>query len=252
MTEPDLNALLPIAEAAALLGGHHLRHRHAEWRRPTWTGEHDIHVAADQAVESIILAQLRAASTLPILSEEAGADPGVGDGAVWVVDPLDGSFNYAHGLPLCAVSIALWQAWKPLFGVVYDFSRDELFSGQPGRGLRINHAAAPVPPVGDGRDILATGFPSRSDHQAGARRMAERVQDFRKVRLLGSAALSLAWVAAGRLDYYAEDGIMLWDVAGGLALLEGAGGHSRIQAPSGWLAPLNVEARRPGLVEHPS
>ncbi|MBI2236368.1 MAG: inositol monophosphatase [Magnetospirillum sp.] len=250
MTAHDWTAHLPIAEAAALLGGHHLRHRRAGWCQATWKGAHDIHVSADRAVEEIILGQLRAASRLPILSEEAGAESGVGEGAFWVVDPLDGSFNYAHGLPLCAISVALWQAWQPLLGVVYDFNRDELFSGMPGRGLTLNHAAV-APPEGDGRDILATGFPARSDHRAGAERMAEQVHAFRKVRLLGSAALSLAWVAAGRLDEYAEDGIMLWDVGGGLALVNAAGGSTAAEAPAGWLAPLSVRARRAGAPGQP-
>lgn len=245
MSVPDnLDHLVAVAEAAALLGGHHLRHRRQEWSHSTWKGEHDIHVAADHAVEAVILGLLRAASPYPILSEEQGADDGIGEGLFWVVDPLDGSFNYAQGLPLSAVSVALWQPWQPLFGVVYDFNRDELFTGVPGAGFRINHAPVAVA-AGDGRDMLATGFPARSDHAAGAVRMAEQIGRFRKIRLLGSAALSLAWVAAGRLDEYQEDGIMLWDVAGATALVEAAGGNVSMAVPLGWLNPLSVTASRP-------
>lgn len=237
---PDLAALRAVAEAAALAAGHQLRHRRAAWGAVERKQGRDVKVAADRESERLILASL-APTGLPVLSEEAGASGG--DGRLcWLVDPLDGSFNYTQGVPLCCVSVALWDGIDPLLGVVYDFNRDELFTGVIGEGLFVNHLPAPAP-RGDGGDVVATGFPVRGNHGAAAVvSVAEAAGRFRKVRMLGSAALSLAWVATGRMDCYRETGIMLWDVAGGLALVAASGGTFTLCPADDPLAPLAVEA----------
>jgi myo-inositol-1(or 4)-monophosphatase len=187
----------------------------------------DLKLEADVEAERVILAALRGASPHPILSEESGADSGFStDGRYWVVDPLDGTLNYGRRLPLCCVSIALWERDRPVLGVVHDFLRDECFTGEVGRGTACNDAPVRVSAVARAdQAVLATGFPNARDFgDAALLDFVKDAQRFKKLRLLGSAALSLAWVAAGRADAYREDDIWFWDVAAGLALVAAAGG----------------------------
>jgi myo-inositol-1(or 4)-monophosphatase len=181
----------------------------------------DIKLAEDSASETRIRAFLSQHATLPVLGEEQGWENGPAEGPHWVVDPLDGSFNYYRGIPLYAVSIALCIGRTPLLGAIYDPERDELLTGGAGLGLFLNGVALnPAPPP---RQILATGFPSYADPDVVCARLAAQTKEWKKIRMLGSAALSLAWVAMGRLDGYAETNIMWWDVAAGIALAQGAG-----------------------------
>lgn len=225
MTEAELRALLG---AAATASRDLLRARPAE--APKRAEGRDIKLVEDEASEKLILARLRESSPWPILSEEAGwvgEDPGEG-GAYWAVDPLDGSYNFHQSVPLCCVSVALCVGRAAVAGAVYDFNRDDLYVGGPGLGLRINDQLVERPKRAPA--ILATGMPVRSDFSdEGVRALASRIQSFKKVRMIGSAALSLAWVASGRFDVYEETGIGWWDVAGGLALVEGAGGTARVE-----------------------
>ncbi|PZW43074.1 myo-inositol-1(or 4)-monophosphatase [Humitalea rosea] len=183
----------------------------------------DIKLAADAGSEAIIRAFLVEHGDLPILGEEAGwsgraPEP---DELHWVLDPLDGSFNYFRGVPLYGVSLALCRGRQAVFGAIYDPERDELFAGGAGLGLSLNgHLVVQPAPA---RQMLATGFPSQADVADTLGRLGALTADWTKMRMLGAAALSLAWVAAGRLDGYTENGIMWWDVAAGLALAEGAG-----------------------------
>ena len=186
----------------------------------------DIKLQADRDAEARILDILRP-SGLPVLAEESGESGAIPDDSpVWIVDPLDGTMNFKHGIPLCCVSLALSVGGRPVLGVIDDFNRGERFSGVPGAGAWLNGAPMRVSTATDpARAILATGFPTKFDiggpafgqFMASARR-------FKKVRMLGSAALMMTYVAAGRVDAYAEDDIMYWDIAAGAALVEAAGG----------------------------
>jgi myo-inositol-1(or 4)-monophosphatase len=202
----------------------------------------DVKLVEDERAQAVIVGHLNRHSGLPVLTEETGwigTAPG-SDTPYWVVDPLDGSFNYLYGIPLCCVSIALCRGMRPLAGCVHDFLRHETLTGAPDLGLRINGQVLPATQAASG--ILATGVP------AGAARQGldldAALQRWRKLRLLGSAALSLAWVARGRMDAYHEDGIRWWDVAAGLALVNAAGGEVDIRAASG--APAGETARAEG------
>lgn len=192
----------------------------------------DIKLQADQDAEKVILDLLNQ-SDYPVLAEESGEhnleDP---DKLFWIVDPLDGTMNFSRGLPLCCVSIALGRHDKIALGIIYDFSRDECFAGIPGEGAWLNgepmHIAQEKNPA---QAILCTGFPGKrlmSDDNLNG--FMDEARRFKKVRLLGTAALMLAYVACGRVDAYAEDDIMLWDVAAGIALIQAAGGFT-------WMAP---------------
>lgn len=223
----SLERWLNLAESAALLAGDHLRRRQGSWSQMVAGEEHDVKVAADRLSETLILQALQGASPFPALSEEAGHVPGQETaGPLWVVDPLDGSLNYNRGIPPAGVSIALCQGEEPLLGVIFDFTRNELFSGIPGRGATLNRRPIKVSDTANYADaVLGTGFPSYADYSdAALLSFVRQVQRYKKVRSLGSAALMLAYVANGRLDAYHETGIKLWDVAGGIAIVRAAGG----------------------------
>ncbi len=190
----------------------------------------DIKLGADREAEDIILAAL-APSGRPVLAEESGEHGRLDATPFWVVDPLDGSLNFSRGLPLCCVSIGLCQGGEPVLGVVYDFERDEMFTGIVDEGAWHDDRLTSVSTVGSAREaVLATGFPVNRDF--GGEALADFVRAiaaFKRIRLLGSAALSLAYLASGRVDAYAEDDIMFWDVAAGIALVRAAGGFVTIE-----------------------
>lgn len=193
---------------------------------------HDVKLAADRNVEDIIVRLLRQHSDFPLLAEEQGrlAASDGSTGLRWIIDPLDGSLNFLQGIPFCCVSIALWRHQEPLFGVVYDFYRQELFTGLVGHGAELNGNPIQVSDTREtGKAILCTGFPASTDYAPEALLpLVEQLRRYKKVRLLGSAALSLAYVAAGRADAYFERDIKIWDVAAGLALVQAAGGMTAV------------------------
>lgn len=188
----------------------------------------DIKLEADLVAETYIIKELHRASDYPIIAEESGISGEHKRGAAyWVVDPLDGTLNFSRGIPFHCISIALWKDNSPIFGVIFDFTRSELFSGMVGQGAWLNDKLVIVSDVKQReKAILTTGFPSFRDYDDNAvTSFVKSVQDFKKVRLLGAAALSMAYVACGRVDAYAEEDIRFWDVAAGIALVQAAGGH---------------------------
>lgn len=211
------------ATARALAGNGKAEVRPA--RRATWR---DIKIRADGALERVIGDTLRAHSPFPVVSEErSGADRAPHEsGLCWIVDPLDGSLNCSRGIPLWCISIALWRGETPVLGVIHDVNRGEHFTGLAGSGAWLNGEPIRVSRVADPREaVLCTGFPVFRDFaSAPLARFVRDVQRYKRIRMLGSAALSLAYVACGRADLYQEDTIALWDVAAGIALVEAAGG----------------------------
>jgi myo-inositol-1(or 4)-monophosphatase len=206
----------------------------------------DIKLAEDRACERAIRAFLNARTPYAVLGEEegwGGAPPS--DAPHWVIDPLDGSFNFFRGVPLYAVSIALCQG-EPgrggtQLGVIYDPVRGEIISGGEGLPARLN--GAPVAPLTQGaRQMLATGYPTRSDPAEVNARLGEATREWTKIRMLGSAALSLGWVALGRLDGYTEQRIMWWDVAAGLAIARAAGATISVTPREGFIVDVAVAA----------
>ena len=195
---------------------------------------------ADLNSESLVLSRLK--GSFPVLSEESGGERH--SGPTWIVDPLDGTVNYFRGIPNCCVSIALWDR-EPILGVVYDFNRHELFAGIADEGITLNGQPITVSPIDQkNKAICFTGFPVATSFEDGAlTEFVGLVRGYKKVRLLGSAALSLAYVACGRGDVYRERDIRLWDVAAGLALVKAAGGSYQCRGND----PLDVLAHN-GLV----
>ena len=222
-----LTACLGMAKEAALQSGRFLQKRQV-LDIVSARGK-DIKLVADLESEAIIVDLLHEKSDIQILSEERGliSKSKSDKWLMWIIDPLDGSYNYKSDIPLCCVSIALWDAGTPLLGVIYDFNRGEMFEAIAadyarlnGKRIRVSSREKP------GEAVLCTGFPVRSAYNRHeVDDWAANAYRFKKTRLFGSAALSIAYVAAGRADAYQEEGIMLWDVAAGLAILVAAGGE---------------------------
>lgn len=182
---------------------------------------------ADKAAESYILKQiLRKFPKSSIITEEAGEYPGTRD-LVWVIDPLDGTSNYAHGFPWFCVSIGLYQGEKALAGGIYQPLMKEFFFAEKGRGSFLNGKRIRVSRCSKFEEsLLGTGF-----YYSKKKQLAEEMKIFHRlnekvlaVRRPGSAALDLACVAAGRFDGFWERGLSCWDVAAGILLVEEAGG----------------------------
>lgn len=188
----------------------------------------DVKHSADLNSERYILSEIsKSKYTYPILSEEKGK---IGNFKInrpkWIIDPLDGTVNFSRGIDYCCVSIAIWDE-NPILGVVYDFFRDELFYGIVGEGAWLNgNRISPSKIKDKNRAILATGFPVNRDFSSlSLIQFLDNIKSYKKIRLLGSAALSLSYVACGRVDGYWEDDIMFWDIAGGIAIIKSASGY---------------------------
>lgn len=232
----DSRALLSVAENAARAAGERLLQGAAELRQVTFEDRNDVKLKADVESEHLIRDMLAAAdASIRIVGEELGGDDSLTqkEELYWVVDPLDGTFNYLRGMPVCAVSIGLLRGTDPVLGVIYDFNRDVCYSGGPDLGFSINGKEGNLG-WADSRDqaALLTGLPAGWDRESGEMdAWVSTMMEFKKVRMIGSAALALACVASGQGDAYLENSIRLWDVAAGLALVAGAGGVVRL-APS--------------------
>jgi myo-inositol-1(or 4)-monophosphatase len=182
----------------------------------------------DARAEALVLDRLAQAFPADaVLAEEGGARSGT-SGRRWIIDPLDGTTNYAHGVPMYAVSIALEHAGEVVLGVIFDPSHDELFVAERGAGASLNGrplAVSSAAVLDEG--LLATGFPYdiRDTRDTNLSEYAAFSLRTRGVRRMGSAALDLAYVAAGRLDGYWELRLGPWDAAAGALLVEEAGGR---------------------------
>lgn len=197
----------------------------------TYKGDIDLVTEADLAAERLIIDRIQ--SHYPrhaVLAEESSAGV-VREASAseyrWIVDPLDGTTNYTHGYPCFCVSIALERAGEIVIGVVYDPTRDELFAAERGGGATLNARPIRVSAVDDlSRALLCTGFPyDVRERSEFARHFANFIYEAQAVRRDGSAALDLAYVAAGRFDGFWEEGLRAWDVAAGKILIEEAGGR---------------------------
>jgi myo-inositol-1(or 4)-monophosphatase len=199
----------------------------------------------DARAEALILGRVREAfPDDAILSEEMGGADGR-SGRRWIVDPLDGTTNYAHGLPLFAVSIGLEVEGRVALGVVYDPAHGELYVAERGAGAFVNDRKLEVSRATTlNESLLATGFPYdiRETDDNNLREYAAFSVRAQGARRLGSAVLYLAWVAAGRLDGYWELRVGAWDLAAGSLLVEEAGG--RVTGLDG--SPLDLE--RPSVL----
>jgi myo-inositol-1(or 4)-monophosphatase len=192
--------------------------------------EIDLVTESDLASERLIIDRIK--TYYPrhsILAEESGAsNPDENQsGWRWIIDPLDGTTNYAHGYPCFCVSIALENQGRMEIGVVYDPIRDEMFAAERGQGASLNGRRIAVSQTRSlGSALLCTGFPyDVRERNEFARHFASFIMHAQGVRRDGAAALDLAYVAAGRFDGFWEEGLKPWDVAAGALIIEEAGGR---------------------------
>ncbi len=231
-----------VAIDAARAAGHLLRSEFRASHRIASKGTSiDLVTEMDGRAEELIVGRLaRAFPDDTILAEERGTAAGR-SGRRWIVDPLDGTTNYAHGMPIYCVSIALEIGGRVALGVVYDPHRDECFVAERGRGATLNGAPLRVSATATlGESLLSTGYQYdiRSSSRNNLAEHAALLLRSHSVREIGSAVLNLASVAAGRLEAFWELSLGAWDVAAGALLVEEAGG--RVTSPSG--GPLDLAA----------
>ena len=222
-----MSQYLDVAIAAARQAGAVVRDGYGRAVQITHKGAIDLVTDTDKRSETVILGLLRAAFPgHAIDSEESGQ--AAGNEFQWLVDPLDGTTNFAHKFPIFSVSIALTQNGRLIAGVVYDPIRDELFTAELGQGARLNGAALHVSATAAlDAALLSTGFPydvrtNPSNNLAEFERFQKSAQG---VRRTGSAALDCSWVAAGRLDGFWELRLNPWDVGAGALIAREAGGR---------------------------
>ena len=211
--------------------------REVENLQVSMKGAGDFVSRADIAAEAIIKEELMGARpTYGWLGEEGGGEDGQDPTRRWLVDPLDGTTNFLHGLPHWAVSIALEHKGQVVAGVVFDAAKEELFFAEKGQGAWMNDTRLRV----SGRNrmiesIFATGLPfgGRADLPETLQDLARLLPACAGVRRWGSAALDLAYVAAGRYDGFWERRLKPWDMAAGLIILREAGGLAEALEPGG-------------------
>lgn len=239
MADEDISEFLQTAKDSAKAAGKVLAERFTQERTIEYKSSGiDLVTDADKASEKALLALIRQRHPAhSILAEESGSV--TGNAYRWIVDPLDGTTNYAHGIPHFCVSVALEGPTGILAGAVYDPLRDELFWAGKGKGAHLNDK--PIRPSSLqtlDRSLLCTGFPySIREKPEGPLGLFNRlIRRAQGIRRMGAAALDLAYVASGRIDGFFEFGLKAWDVAAGALLVwEGGGVMTQIDG-----SPLNL------------
>jgi len=229
--------------------------------RDGYNNEHTVHykgvidlvTETDHASEAFLLGEIN--SHFPeghILAEESGETDG-GNGDTWYIDPLDGTVNYAHHIPIFCVSIAFASKGALTLAAIYDPMRDEMFTAERGAGAFLNGKCLKVSDTTElGKSLLVTGFPydtwnTELDNFKYFERLAKKTQG---VRRLGSAALDLCYVAAGRFDGFWEFKLKAWDIAAGGLIAEEAGAKvTAVDGGADFLTPLTILAATPGIYE---
>ncbi len=214
-------------------------------------GAGDYVTAWDRGSEAAILEVLaREAPGISVLAEERGGQRAK---TMWAVDPLDGTTNFTRGLPVVGVSVALLEGRRPVLGVVIGPFLGLEFTAEAGRGAYVNGERLPPPAaIEPSKAVVATGFPFK-DRTLLARYepvLQAALRDFEDLRRAGSAALDLAWTAAGTFDGFFELGLNTWDVAAGAALVIEAGGKvTDWSGGDGWIESGHILAGSPAVHE---
>ena len=226
----DILNNLDIAKKAAIEAGNILLNLKTELNKENISSGKDIKLKADIESEKLIKEYLLSKSDIPILGEETGTSVSNLGKTFWVVDPLDGTANYSRNIPICCVSIGLISNLEPVIGVIYDFNNNDIYEGSIESKAKLNNTNIYVNNNSKkSESILLTGLPLLTDYSDTA--LLDMVKDFqswKKVRMIGSAAMAAAYVASAKADMYKEQGSFLWDIAAGAAIVNAAGGFATI------------------------
>jgi len=226
-----LNPVVTVMVKAARLGGNVLLRNinRLDSLNVVQKDRMDYASEVDADAEKAIIKELRRAyPDYGVIGEEGGSVPGRSGRHHWVIDPLDGTSNYLHGIPHYCVSLALIDNGEPTDAVIFDPLRNELFTASRGAGAQLNERKIRVSERKElAGAMLVTGFPPRERARLGAQLecVRELLVQAEDVRRTGSAALDLAYVACGRADAYFEAGVKPWDIAAGVLLVREAGGR---------------------------
>jgi myo-inositol-1(or 4)-monophosphatase len=226
------SALLNVMVQAAMKAGRSLSRDFGEVQnlQVSLKGPGDYVSQADRKAEEIIHAELsRARPGYSFLMEERGAIEGDDGQHTWIVDPLDGTTNFLHGIPIFAISIALERQGQVVAGVVYNPAMDELYTAERGGGAFMNDRRLRVAARSKLSDaVIATGIPhlGRGHHGKALVDLRNVMGEVAGIRRMGAASLDLAYVAAGRVDGYWEDWLSAWDMAAGMLIVREAGGFT--------------------------
>ncbi|MGN6149224.1 MAG: inositol monophosphatase family protein [Rhizomicrobium sp.] len=227
---PYLSPALNVMTSAARKAGRRLIRDFGEVEnlQISLKGPGDFVSVADQRTESILVGELqKARAGYPIITEEAGLIDGPDKSHRFIIDPLDGTTNFLHGIPHFAISIALERDGQLVSGVIYNPISDDMFTAEKGHGAFLNDNRLRVAARKDLKNSLAaTGIPfmGKPGHERFSAELSAAMAVTTGVRRFGSAALDLAWVAAGRYDAFWERGLKAWDIAAGVLMVREAGG----------------------------
>ena len=225
----ELDTWLEIAKSAALDGGNYLLANQGKDLEVLLNEGRDIKLQLDTDTENLIKKTLRSKSSFSILGEETGLSGDLGE-FYWVIDPLDGTSNFLREIPISCVSIALMQNLNPILGVIYDFNHDDLYFGHQESRAFLNKREICVSNYSlKNESTLVTGIPAKQHYSDDEfKNMIDDFQNWKKIRMIGSAAMASIYVAAGKAETYKENGIFLWDIAAGAAIVNAAGGVASI------------------------
>ena len=225
----DLDSCLQIAKSAALLAGNYLKEQQAKNLKILSNKARDLKLQIDIDAEEIIKEHITQKSSLPILAEESGMS-GERDGFFWVVDPLDGTSNFLRNIPISCVSISLMQGLTPALGAIFDFNNSDLYCAHKESKAYVNDMEISVSSLSLKKEsTLVTGIPAKDNYSdVEFKNMISDFQSWKKIRMIGSAAMASVYVASGKAEAYKENGIFLWDIAAGAAIVEAAGGKISI------------------------
>ena len=231
MKNKDLAIQLDIAKEAARKSGDYLLKNKNYLNKKLVENSKDIKLKADVNSEILIKEIINNTSNYPILAEESGkSEDDLGD-IFWVIDPLDGTANYNRGIPICCVSIGLIKNMKPILGVIYDFDNDHMYVGDKFNNCSMmNDNPIKVSNIKKKEhSILITGLPHNTDFsEESLSKMIKDMQTWKKVRMIGSAAIASCYIASGKAERYEEKGVYLWDIIAGAAIVNSAGGTAEI------------------------
>jgi len=225
----DLDSCLQIAKSAALLAGDYLKEQQTKNLKILSNNARDLKLQIDIDAEEIIKEYITQKSSLPILAEESGKSGDL-DEFFWVVDPLDGTSNFLRNIPISCVSICLMQGLTPVIGAIFDFNNSDLYYAHKESKAYVNNMELSVSSLNLKKEsTLVTGIPAKDNYSDEEfKNMISDFQSWKKIRMIGSAAMASVYVASGKAEAYKENGIFLWDIAAGAAIVEAAGGQISI------------------------